>query len=616
MRKTIRASLALVLSIQLASPAAFAFHGGGGFRGGGGGGFRAGGGGFSRPSFSGGGGGARPSFGGGGGGARPSFGGGGEFRPSGGSSFRPSGGEMGRGGELNRGGEMGRGGELNRGNIGGQGGLNRTGDLHPNFGQKPPWESGGAGRNINNETRNPINNVGNRGINNNNIGNRNINNIGNRTNFNNFNNRGIVNNNRNFNNYNFNNRPGNWGYHAGYGYRPGYWGNHGNWYNGYWGWHRPMINNFYGGWGGGGWGWGFGTGLLFGGLGGWALGSSMWNWGYMPYSNPYYVPSNTVVVTQPVYQNGASEPTYSSGNYNYSQPLNTEAPTPDQAVSDAALNTFDQARQSFISGNYQQALSGVEKAIVQLPNDAVLHEFRALCLFALGRFADSAATIYPVLSIQPGMDWTTLSGLYTDINQFTSQLRALETDRDNNPNNAADHFLLGYFYQSMGYKDQALTELEKVVQLQPNDTLSAGLIKAIKQADSAGGASNSATGGVAAAPNPEGEKNTGKNEIQARPANPVPAANLSGNWTAKPDDNRTIALSFQPDSKFTWSFTQSGGQNNTFSGNYTYAEGILTLVSNQNGQVMVGKLDQKADNQFLFQLTAAGPGDPGLLFSK
>jgi hypothetical protein len=102
----------------------------------------------------------------------------------------------------------------------------------------------------------------------------------------------------------------------------------------------------------GGFGWGFGTGLLMGGLSGWMFGSSLCNWGYTPYRNPYYVPTNTVVVTQPVYVDGASQATLSQGNYNYSQPLNTEAPAPDQATSDAALNIFDQARSDFMNANY------------------------------------------------------------------------------------------------------------------------------------------------------------------------------------------------------------------------------------------------------------------------
>ena len=52
-------------------------------------------------------------------------------------------------------------------------------------------------------------------------------------------------------------------------------------------------------------------------------------------------------------------------------------------------------------------------------------------------------------------------------------------------NNAADLFLLGYLYSSMGYKDQAGGELTKLVALQPKDTLSAGLLKAIQNSDKA-----------------------------------------------------------------------------------------------------------------------------------
>ena len=473
--------------------------------------------------------------------------------------------------------------------------------------------------NLNNNTANrgnfDNNNVNRNNFNNNNVNRNNFNNNSlNRNNFNNNNfNRNNFNNN-NFNRNNFNNwganRAGGWGYRAGYGYRPNYWGNHGNWYNGYWGWHRPMINNFYGGYGMGGFGWGMGTGLLMGGLSGWALGSSLNNWGYMPYSNPYYVPTNTVVVSQPVYVDGASQPTYTQSSYNYSEPINTEAPTPDQAVSDQALATFDQARNDYMAANYQAALTGVEKAIGQLPNDAVLHEFRALTLFALGRFGDAASTLYPVLSIQPGMDWTSLSSLYPDINTYTTQLRALEADRDANPNNSADLFLLGYLYSSMGYKDQAANELTKLVALQPKDTLSAGLLKAIQNSDKP--APDTAT----AAANTVDAANSPDNSKTQSPMNPVPATLLTGTWSAKPDETRTIALTFEPDSKFTWSFNQPNGPAHTFKGTYTYAEGVLTLVSNQNGQVMVGRLDKSSDAEFEFILVGAAQGDPGLDFKK
>lgn len=616
--------LALTI-LGLAMPPSTYARGGGGFRGGGGGG-----GGFRGGSFGGGGGYRGGSFGGGGASfARPSYGGGGAVaRPS-----FSGGGAVARPGNIG-----GAGGVARPGNIGGAGGFaGRGGETHPNFGQKPPWEGGGAGRDINGG-----NNIGNRGNFNNNIGNRNNfnNNIGNRNNFNNntfnrnnfnnnnFNRNNFNNNNfnrNNFNNWGFNNRPGGWGYHNGYGYRPGYWGNHGNWYNGYWGWHRPMINNFYGGYGGwgmGGFGWGLGTGLLLGGLSGWAFGSSLCNWGYMPYHNPYYVPTNTVVVSQPVYVDGASQATLSQADYNYSQPLNTEAPAPDQAVSDQALNTFDQARNDFMAGSYQAALDGVNKAIAQLPNDAVLHEFRAITLFALGKYPDAAATLYPVLSIQPGMDWTSMSSLYPSMANFETQLRALEADRDQNPTNASDLFLLGYLYSSMGYKEQAAEQYTKLIAVQPQDTLSKGLLKAIQEADKAPPETNVADGSTpppADANAQPADANTPQPTAENKPAapkNPVPATMLAGTFTAKPDESRSIGLTFEAESKFIWSFTQPNGPKNTFKGTYTYADGILTLVSNQNGQAMVGRLEKQADDQFQFQLVGSGQEDPGLVFKK
>ena len=48
------------------------------------------------------------------------------------------------------------------------------------------------------------------------------------------------------------------------------------------------------------------------------------------------------------------------------------------------------------------------------------------CVFALHRYKEAAATIYAVLSIGPGWDWTTLASLYPDIDVYTQQLRDLE----------------------------------------------------------------------------------------------------------------------------------------------------------------------------------------------
>ena len=86
-----------------------------------------------------------------------------------------------------------------------------------------------------------------------------------------------------------------------------------------------------------------------------------------------------------------------------------------------AVAQLDAARAAVADGDYAKALAQCDKAIAQQPNDVVLHEFRGLALFALHRYKEAAGTIYAVLSIGPGWDWTTLSGFYPDVNIYTQQ---------------------------------------------------------------------------------------------------------------------------------------------------------------------------------------------------
>src|SRR4051794_25202839 len=152
-------------------------------------------------------------------------------------------------------------------------------------------------------------------------------------------------------------------------------------------------------------------GLGFG-LASWGYGSMLYGMGYMPYMNPYYGAS-TVVVNQPV----VAVP------YDYSQPIDTTGAPASDAVADPAMTSFDAARESFKQGNYDQALAQTDSALAKLPSDTALHEFRALCLFALRRYNEAAATLYAVLSVGPGWDWSTLIGLYPDVGVYTAQLR-------------------------------------------------------------------------------------------------------------------------------------------------------------------------------------------------
>lgn len=547
--------------------------GGGGMRGGMGGGMGGGqlggrpGGGSHSPSFSS----PRPSPGGG---ARP--GGGGVGREGGGQlgGGRPStlpngpqfGGRPGGGPSGIRerpGGSQGAGrpdaGIANRPGIdsrpgGGQGGIaNRPGiDSRPGTDQRPRVNNN-IGNNVIAGNRTAINQ-----------GNANINNI----------------------------QPGR-GVDPGFGVRPpaynnwrgAYWDNHRSWVNGYWhGYHNS--NN---------WNWGsYALGATTG-VAAWGLGSSLYNWGYASYANPYYGATAPVIV-QPVAGTDAQPAPVAQPVYDYSQPIDAQAPPPEASVTEPALATFDSARESFKAGNYAEALRLTEQALSKLPNDATLHEFRALCLFALQQYEQAAAPLYAVLSVGPGWDWTTLASLYPSVNVYTEQLRALEDFTKANPNSAGGHFVQGYHYLTQGHVSEAVDQFKKVVALAPADTLSAQLVKQF---------SGTAVG--AAAPQ------------EAPPSSPAPVTvapgSVAGNWKANPNKNTSIDLKIAEDGPFTWKVT-SNGKTQEIKGDWSLTGDVLTLAQQNQGGVLVGNVSWEQANQFVFRVVGAGATDAGLTFTR
>src|SRR4051794_27639999 len=117
---------------------------------------------------------------------------------------------------------------------------------------------------------------------------------------------------------------------------------------------------------------------------------------------------------------------------------------PEDDTATAANKLLDEARLAFKDGKYADAQAKVEQAIAKLPSDAALHEFRALTLFAQGKYKDAAAALYAVLAAGPGWNWETMRGLYGDPADYTKQLRALEQYVKDHPDAAEGHFLSAY----------------------------------------------------------------------------------------------------------------------------------------------------------------------------
>jgi hypothetical protein len=398
------------------------------------------------------------------------------------------------------------------------------------------------------------------------------------------------------------------------------------------------------GWGGYGLGWGgYGYGLGYGGLGlglglglgfggygygypyyggygygypysggyglsSWTYGPSLYDWGYASYDNPYsYGVSAAVVPTSSVVVGSA---------YDYTQPINTLAAPPDPGVSSQAITSFNAAREAFKAGSYARALELTDQAIVQMPNDAALHEFRALTLFALQRYDESAAALYAVLTAGPGWDWATLSGLYANVSVYTQQLRALEAYCNQNPASAPARFVLAYHYLTAGHTLAALQQLKEVAALQPRDGLAPQLARqlepppAVTVSPSApAGAAPAPTAGLPAPPPPLQE---------AAAMQPAAATGregrLEGTWTAHPDKDTTISVTVPDAGHFTWTVTQQG-QPRQLQGRLTYGNGILTLAQDQ-GPAIVGNIAWTDENHFVFKVPGAGPNDPGLTFAR
>lgn len=336
----------------------------------------------------------------------------------------------------------------------------------------------------------------------------------------------------------------------------GHWSrNWGGWYNGY----GPC-------WGTGRWNylWNqYPVAMAFGATM-WGLNSVAWAFGVGDYYNPYcdgpvyYDNQPIVTYTQPIVGDPAYEQTAQADDGSADASAQT-APT-----TDPLTEKFDLARLAFYNGNYDDAMKWTTEALAKAPRDAAINEFRALVLFATGKYRESAATIHSVLAAGPGWNWTTMISLYQQQDTYTTQLRALEDAAKANPDQADLRFLLAYHYITCDHQDAAVVMLKDVVRLQPKDELAAELLKMYTPAPDGPDAAKS--------PAPDLEK----------PAYPM--EKLRGDWTAK-DDSGTFKLHLGEKDDFQWSFARDG-QPQSVSGAYIVRGNNLVMQPDSGGTML------------------------------
>jgi tetratricopeptide (TPR) repeat protein len=354
----------------------------------------------------------------------------------------------------------------------------------------------------------------------------------------------------------------------------------GNWFRGSWGWNR------FGGWFGpagvGFWGWGspirFFPTWGFGGLAGWGLGPWANGWLYSGFTNPYLVAPAT---DTPVVANWP--PVFVP---DYSRPLDLTNLAPAAESPEKDDSTFLAAREAAVAGDFTRALRLIDLALQPHPNEPVLHEFRALCLFALGRYDEAAAALYVVLTVGPGWDWATMLGLYPDVATYTSQIRALEAAISGNATSAPKRFVLAYHYLVQDHVEPARQQFEELLKLQPRDELAAQFAKALSSSSQA----------TTVAPTDTAPASKTAEVLEASP----PPAALLGTWKAKPMPELSIELTLRDDGQFTWA-VNAKGRTDSFSGDARYLEGVLTLTQ-ADASDLIGKITNLSDKQFGFEL--------------
>jgi tetratricopeptide (TPR) repeat protein len=308
------------------------------------------------------------------------------------------------------------------------------------------------------------------------------------------------------------------------------------------------------------------------------------------YSNPYYdAGGGGYDYSQPV---AAYQPTADSPSGATASATET-GPAPPPGVSQEAMNLFEQSRAAFTSGDYKQALELCNQTLKTMPNDAVVHEFRSLVLFALQNYREAAAAAYAVLSAGPGWDWTTLSSLYGNVEDYTTQLRRLESFVQENPKSSDARFLLAYHYLTAGYPDAARTQLREVEALTPDDRLVKQLL------------------GLSSAPDQDATK--------PAPGPPpddgqlLKAEQLVGVWTASASGGSKFQMTLDKDSSYSWKFT-NGKKSDELKGVYAVEKNNLALEVD-DGSVFLAEITL-AGNQLRFKVIGGEPTDPGLTFTR
>jgi hypothetical protein len=229
-----------------------------------------------------------------------------------------------------------------------------------------------------------------------------------------------------------------------------------------------------------GWyGYGYGYPSFYGGYGGY----SYYPYSYYP-SYPYYDYSYSYSNTSPYY--GYDYSPYYSGGYTTAYTPSVGVDVTSQATAAPALPSDlpTRAEQDFQRRDYRAAVSDLRLALAERPRDPLLTMMLAQAQFATGQYSEAARAIQQAMQDLAPEQWGVVPAnyreLYTNIQDYTDQLRALEQASLSAPNNSDLRFLLGFHYYYLGYPREAAQQLQAAANLDPSNQMIQRMLRLVE----------------------------------------------------------------------------------------------------------------------------------------
>lgn len=141
------------------------------------------------------------------------------------------------------------------------------------------------------------------------------------------------------------------------------------------------------------------------------------------------------------------------------------------------------AEQAFRQRQYDQAVRLARHAIAEDPRNGQAQLLLSQALFATGDYRGAAEAVHQGVSQLPRSDWgyvvRNFRNYYTS-SDYVEQMDRLTRFVRTHPNASYAHFLRGYHFLYLGHTTVAERELQRTLELDPNDELAAELLSSLE----------------------------------------------------------------------------------------------------------------------------------------